>query len=118
MLDHRGNVVGSLYVGVRLAGFNSLVNTFNERIGVITVATLVLAIALAIPNMEWNNLIMDMREAEPHLLEPRNRLYIYKPENTDAERWLTSNYPNGQLLRFQAFQSDKDFMVFYAPAQQ
>ena len=76
------------------------------------------AIALAIPNMEWNNLIMDMREAEPHLLEPRNRLYIFKPENAEAERWLATNYPNGQLLRFQAFQPDKDFMVFYAPAQQ
>ena len=75
------------------------------------------AIALSIPNMEWNNLIMDMREAEPHLLEPRNRLYIYKPENADAERWLTAHYPNGQLMRFQASQADKDFMVFYAPAQ-
>ncbi|HNR96238.1 MAG TPA: glycosyltransferase family 39 protein [Anaerolineae bacterium] len=76
------------------------------------------AIALSIPNMEWNNLIMDMREAEPHLLEPRNRLYIYNPSNTAAERWLLTHYPNGQLLRYQAFQADKDFMVFYAPAQQ
>ncbi len=76
------------------------------------------AIALSLPNMEWNNLIMDMREAEPHLLEPRNRLYIYHPSNNAAEAWLVSHYPNGQLLRFQAGQSDKDFMIYYAPAQQ
>ncbi len=74
------------------------------------------AVALTLRNMEWNNLIMDMREAEPHLLEPRNRLYIFNPVNLEAERWLLENYPNGRLMRFQAFIPEKDFMIFFAPA--
>ena len=75
------------------------------------------AIALTLGNMEWDNLIMDMSQAEPHLAEPRNRLYIYHPGNAEAEAWLLEHYPNGQLMRFQAFVPDKDFMVFYAPVQ-
>jgi hypothetical protein len=71
---------------------------------------------LTLRNMEWNNLIMDMREAEPHLLEPRNRLYIFNPVNLEAERWLLEHYPNGRLMRFQAFIPEKDFMIFFAPA--
>ncbi len=47
--DHTGSVVGSLYVGVRLASFNRLVNTFTQRIGLISLATIVLAILLAVP---------------------------------------------------------------------
>ena len=75
------------------------------------------AIALTLRNMEWNNLIMDMREAEPHLAEPRNRLYIFNPSNLDAERWLRQHYPNGRLMRFHAFMPEKDFMIFFAQAE-
>jgi 4-amino-4-deoxy-L-arabinose transferase-like glycosyltransferase len=75
------------------------------------------AIALTLRNMEWNNLIMNMTEAEPHLAEPRNRLYILHPSNAEAERWLREHYPNGQLMRFQAFIPEKDFLIYLAPAQ-
>jgi 4-amino-4-deoxy-L-arabinose transferase-like glycosyltransferase len=75
------------------------------------------AIALTLRNMEWNNLIMNMREAEPHLAEPRNRLYILHPGNAEAERWLREHYPNGRLMRFQAFVPDKDFLIYLALAQ-
>jgi hypothetical protein len=75
------------------------------------------AIALTLRNMEWNNLIMDMREAEPHLAEARNRLYLFNPANSAAERWLLDHYPDGRLMRFQAFIPEKDFMIFFAPAQ-
>ncbi len=75
------------------------------------------AIALTLRNMEWNNLIMDMRQAEPHLAEPRNRLYIFNPSNLDAERWLRQHYPNGRLMRFRAFMPEKDFMIFFAQAE-
>jgi hypothetical protein len=74
------------------------------------------AVALTLRNMEWNNLIMIMSEAEPHLLEPRNRLYLFNPVNLDAERWLREHYPDGRLMRFQAFIPEKDFMIYYAPA--
>jgi len=75
------------------------------------------AIALTLGNMEWDNLIMDMSQAEPHLADPRNRLYIYHPGNSEAEAWLLEHYPNGQLMRFQASLPDKDFMIYYAPAR-
>ncbi len=58
-----------------------------------------------------------MDEAMPHLLEPRNRLYLFHPSNLTAEQWLVDHYPNGRLMRFQAFVPDKDFMIFFAPAQ-
>jgi len=74
------------------------------------------AIALMLGDMTWNNLIMDMAEAEPHLAEPRNRLYIYKDSNLEAERWLLEHYPHGSLSRFQASVPDRDFMVYLAPA--
>jgi hypothetical protein len=75
------------------------------------------AVALTLRNMEWNNLIMDMREAEPHLLEPRNRLYLFNPSNLAAESWLREHYPQGKLMRFQAFIPEKDFMIYLAMAQ-
>jgi hypothetical protein len=75
------------------------------------------AVALSLRNMEWNNLIMDMNQAQPHLAEPKNRLYIFNVSNTEAERWLKENYPNGRLMRFRASLPDKDFNIFLAPAQ-
>ncbi len=75
------------------------------------------AIALSLRNMEWNNLIMDMRELEPHLSEPRNRLYLFNPRNETAERWLVEHYPQGKLMRFEAWHPEKDFMIFLALAQ-
>jgi len=75
------------------------------------------AVALTLRNMEWNNLIMDMNQAAAHLLEPRNRLYLFRPSNTAAEQWLIEHYPSGHLMRFQAFVPEKDFMIYFAPAQ-
>jgi hypothetical protein len=75
------------------------------------------AVALSLRNMEWDNLIMDMNQAQPHLAEPRNRLYIFNVSNTEAERWLRQNYPNGRLMRFRASLPDKDFNIFLAPAK-
>jgi hypothetical protein len=74
------------------------------------------AIALMLGDMTWNNLIMEMAEAEPHLAEPRNRLYIYKDVNLEAEQWLLEHYPHGSLSRFEASVPDRDFMVYLAPA--
>ena len=75
------------------------------------------AVALTLRNMEWNNLIMDMNQAASHLLEPRNRLYLFHPGNAVAEQWLTEHYPSGHLMRFQAFVPEKDFMIYLASAQ-
>jgi two-component system NtrC family sensor kinase len=47
--DHTDQVVGSLYVGVRQASFVRLVSTFNQRVVLIAVTTIVLAFLLAIP---------------------------------------------------------------------
>ena len=74
------------------------------------------AVALMLGDMTWNNLIMDMAEAEPHLAEPRNRLYIFKDGNLEAEQWLLEHYPHGSLSRFEASIPNRDFMVYLAPA--
>jgi two-component system NtrC family sensor kinase len=47
--DHRGQVVGSLYVGARRSAFDRLVNTFNNRVGLIALVCIVLAGVIAVP---------------------------------------------------------------------
>lgn len=75
------------------------------------------AVSLTLRDMEWNNNILNIADAQAHLAEPRNHLYIFRPDNQEAETWLREHYPNGQLMRYQAFIPEKDFMVFFAPAQ-
>jgi 4-amino-4-deoxy-L-arabinose transferase-like glycosyltransferase len=74
-------------------------------------------ISLVMGQIEWANFLCQLSDLEPHLADPRNRLYIYNPINQEAEQWLLTHYPHGQLMRFQAFSPDKDFMIFFAPAQ-
>lgn len=74
-------------------------------------------ISLVMGQINWANFLFQPSDLEPHLADPRNRLYIYNPINKEAEQWLLAHYPHGQLMRFQAFAPDKDFMVFFAPAQ-
>ncbi|HJX39021.1 MAG TPA: cache domain-containing protein, partial [Anaerolineae bacterium] len=47
--DHRGEVVGILYVGARQAAFQNLVNEFDARILVIALGSTLLAVMIAIP---------------------------------------------------------------------
>lgn len=74
-------------------------------------------ISLVLGDITWANFIFQPSDMVPHLAEPRNRLYIYNPINTEAEQWLLEHYPNGQLMRFEAFSPDKNFMIYFAPAQ-
>ena len=72
-------------------------------------------ISLVLGDINWANFLFKPGDLEPHLADPRNRLYIYNPVNQEAEQWLLQHYPGGQLMRFQAFTPDKDFMIFFAP---
>lgn len=74
------------------------------------------AVSLMLRDMRWENFLYKGSDAQPQLAEPRNHLYIFKPDNAEVEQWLYEHYPSGQLLHFQAFEPDKDFMIFYAPA--
>ncbi len=47
--DHKGNVVGSLYVGAKESTFLDLVNTFNQRVALIAIVCILLASVLAFP---------------------------------------------------------------------
>lgn len=47
--DHTGQIIGSLYVGVRQASFFRLVNTFRQRIALVALVTILLTFALAVP---------------------------------------------------------------------
>ncbi|MCX7668625.1 MAG: cache domain-containing protein, partial [Anaerolineae bacterium] len=49
LIDHTGQVIGSLYVGVRESSFTRLVNAFNVRLGLVAVATVIATFLLAIP---------------------------------------------------------------------
>jgi len=75
------------------------------------------AVSLRLQDMNWNNNLLHVQDAEPHLSEPRNRLYIFRPDNIEAENWILEHYPQGHLMRYQAFIPERDFMVFLSPAQ-
>ena len=47
--DHRGQVVGSLYVGARLSAFLGLLHTFYLRVALIALVCIVLAGVIAVP---------------------------------------------------------------------
>jgi two-component system NtrC family sensor kinase len=49
VLDHRGKVAGSLYVGARESAFRALLEVFNERVALIGLVSLVLAGVIALP---------------------------------------------------------------------
>jgi|GEM_PF-272668 len=49
LLDHTGQVVGVLYVGSRQASFLRLINTFDARISVIAILTILMTFILATP---------------------------------------------------------------------
>jgi two-component system NtrC family sensor kinase len=49
LYDHRGDVVGILYVGAEQAAFQELVDNFRRRVLLISGATILLAILIAIP---------------------------------------------------------------------
>jgi two-component system, NtrC family, sensor kinase len=47
--DHRGQVVGILYVGARESTFQALVHNFNRQVGLIALICLALAAVIAVP---------------------------------------------------------------------
>ena len=47
--DHVGQVVGSLYVGVRESTFKALINSVYNRVGLIALVSMILAATVAIP---------------------------------------------------------------------
>jgi two-component system NtrC family sensor kinase len=49
LYDFQGNVVGSLYVGAREAGFQALLNSVNTGVGSIALVSIILAGMIAIP---------------------------------------------------------------------
>jgi two-component system NtrC family sensor kinase len=53
LYDHLGRIVGMLYVGVKQAAFQALVDSFARQVFFIAVATILLAILIAIP-LAWS----------------------------------------------------------------
>lgn len=47
--DHKGNVVGILYVGARETAFRGLVQSFNQRVALIAIVCILLAGVIAVP---------------------------------------------------------------------
>ncbi len=53
LLDHQGQVVGSLYVGAKKASFQRLVDSFRDQVLLIAGTTVLLAMLVAIP-LAWS----------------------------------------------------------------
>ncbi len=53
LYDHTGQIVGMLYVGAKQASFQSLLDSFQREVFRTTVATILLAVLIAIPVSLW-----------------------------------------------------------------
>jgi len=68
--DHKGQVVGSLYVGARESTFRALVHTFNKRVVLIALVCIVLAGIIAVPIARLiTRPIAELVEANRHLAQ-------------------------------------------------
>ena len=70
LYDFQGNVVGSLYVGAREAGFQAFLNSVNTRVGVIALVSIIVAGMVAIPLASYiTRPVADLVQANRNLMK-------------------------------------------------
>jgi len=70
LYDHRGQVVGSLYVGAREASFQTLVQTFTARVFYIALGSLCVAALIALPvSIAMTRPLSDLVDAHSRLAD-------------------------------------------------
>ena len=70
LYDFQGNVVGSLYVGAREAGFQALLDSVNKGVGAIALISIIVAGVFAIPLARYiTHPVADLVQANRSLME-------------------------------------------------
>ena len=104
--DHANQVIGSLYVGAQQSSFFRLVDTFNRRVALVAVATIVMTFLLAIPvSRAITRPLKELRK----LVQASNRvaqgdLTARAPARTGGEVGLVANSFNVMLDTLQETQ--------------
>ncbi|MCA9939314.1 MAG: glycosyltransferase family 39 protein [Anaerolineales bacterium] len=77
------------------------------------------AIAIDAGNINWNNVVMDVRSAlEQQRLDPAPKLYLYYLPDSDARQWLHQIFPSGTDSHYASqVGPDKDFGVYFVPGE-
>lgn len=88
--DHAWVVAYPHWVDNRLVGINAGFPTKNYEI--------------------WPEKIAETMEVAPP------KLFLFRPDDTQAAEVLEQTYPNGQLSLYQSERANKDFYTFYVPA--
>lgn len=104
--NHAGEVVGILYVGAREARFSRLVNSFNERVALVALATILATFALAIPvSRVVTRPLQELRElAEANRRVARGDLTVRVPVRAGGDVGELASSFNTMLDQLQATQ--------------
>lgn len=75
------------------------------------------AIAVELGDLGWGNRLGTIEDAEEHMGEPGEKLYLLHPEDTHSLAWLQAAYPNGRPQVFHSKHGGaRDFLVFRGTA--
>ncbi len=104
--DHMGQVIGSLYVGVRQSSFFRLVNTFNERVILVALATILATFLLAVPvSRRITRPLKELRElAEANRRVAAGDLSVRVPVRAGGDVGQLATSFNSMLSELQATQ--------------
>ncbi len=104
--DHMGQVIGSLYVGVRQSSFFRLVNTFNERVTLVALATILATFLLAVPvSRRITRPLKELRElAEANRRVAAGDLSVRVPVRAGGDVGQLATSFNSMLSELQATQ--------------
>lgn len=104
--NHAGEVIGILYVGAREARFSRLVNSFNERVALVALGTILATFLLAIPvSRVVTRPLQELRElAEANRRVARGDLTVRVPVRAGGDVGELASSFNTMLDQLQATQ--------------
>lgn len=73
-------------------------------------------IAINAGDITWRNAILDIEQVREHVNDPAPKLYLLDLRDEKSLSVLQSLFPKGQLKRYQSKTPEKDFLVFFVPA--
>jgi hypothetical protein len=72
------------------------------------------AVAIELGDLNWNNLLPTIEEAEQHGDSQRDRLYVLNPADKESLAWLSQHFPAG-TAQTHSSATGHDFVTYLAP---
>jgi len=72
-------------------------------------------VGIELGQVGWNNAMLDIREADAHVDQPRPRFYVLHPHDVEGLAHLQNLFPGGWETVYQSRYPGKDFVIYYVP---